>query len=104
MNFFLGPKSRFLAEKSDFCYRTPILVNGPFVALREPVHFPPREQFFDFPFPSYGRFRNKNPRQKVFPLPTVRATSASNSPSTLSAQARTLRVRAEKLDPRVNCA
>merc|ERR1711963_233771 len=38
---FLGPKSRFLVEKSDFCHMTPILVNGLFVALGETVHFPP---------------------------------------------------------------
>ena len=39
----LGPKSRFLAKKSDFCHTTPILVSGTFVALGE----------------SYGRFRKK---------------------------------------------
>ena len=40
-------------------------------------------------FPSYGRFRKETwpTRQKVFPFITVRALSASNSPSALSAQA-----------------
>ena len=32
---------------------------GPFVALGESVHFPRWERFFDFSFPSYGRFRKK---------------------------------------------
>ena len=36
---FLGPKFRFLAKKSDFCHTTPILVNDPFVALEETVHW-----------------------------------------------------------------
>ena len=31
--FFLGPKSRVLVKKSDFCHTTPILVDGPFLAL-----------------------------------------------------------------------
>ena len=82
-SLFLGPKFRFWAKKSDFCHTTPILVNGPFVALGEIVHFPPWERFFDFSFQSYGPFRTK----KVFPLPTVRALSASSSPSALSEQA-----------------
>ena len=38
---FLGPKSQFLAQKSDFYYTTPILINGLFVALGETVHFAP---------------------------------------------------------------
>ena len=54
---FLGPKSWFLANKSDFCHTSPILVNSPFVALGEIGHFPPWDQFFNFWFPSYGRFR-----------------------------------------------
>ena len=62
--FFLGPKSRFLAEKPDFCHTTPILVNGPFVALGEAVHFPPWERFSDFPFRSYS-FR----KEKILPPP-----------------------------------
>ena len=79
--FFLGPKSWFLAKKSDFCHTTPILVNDPFVALGEAVHFPPWDRFFDFTFQSYSCFRKKIrlTAQKVFPLLTVGATSVSNS-------------------------
>ena len=75
-----------------------ILVKDPFVDLGETVHFPCWGQFFDFSFPSYGCFCKKKKtwptRQKVFPLPTVRALSASNSPSALSAQAGLLRANA----------
>ena len=41
---FLGLKSRFLAQKSDFCHMTPILVNSLIVALGETVlvKFPPK--------------------------------------------------------------
>ena len=83
---FLGLKSRFLAQKSNFCHTTPNFVNDPFVALGETAHFQPSEQFFDFLFPSYGCFRKKHQpmRQKVFPCPTLGAPSASNSPSALS--------------------
>ena len=51
--------------------------------------FPPWERFFDFPFRSYSCFRKKIwlTCQKVFPLPTVGAPSASNSLSALSARA-----------------
>ena len=47
------------------------------------VNFQPWDWFFDFPFRSYSCFRKKIPltAQKVFPLPTVGAPSASNSPS-----------------------
>ena len=78
---FLGPKSRFLAKKSDFCHTTPILANDRFVALGVTVHFLPWDRFFDFPFLSYSCFRKKIrlTRQKVFPLLTVGATSVSNS-------------------------
>ena len=55
--FLGGRKSRVLAQKSDFCHTIPILVDGPFAALGEIVHFPPLGRFFDFAFPSYGRFR-----------------------------------------------
>ena len=47
------------------------------------VNFPPWKPFVDFPFQSYSCFRLT--AQKVFPLPTVGAPSASNSPSALSA-------------------
>ena len=70
----MGPKFRFLVQKSDFCHKTPILVNGPFVALGNTIRFPPWEPFFDIPFRSYSHFRKKRnrlTRPKVFPLPTV---------------------------------
>ena len=86
---FLGPKFRFLAQKSDFCHTTPILDDDPFLALGMTVNFPPWEQFFDFPFRSYSLFRKKIwlTAQKVFPPPTVGVPSASKSPSALSARA-----------------
>ena len=88
-SLFLGPKFRFLVQKSNFCHTTPILVDDPFLALCMTVNFPPWEWFFDFPFQSYSCFRKKIrlTAQKVFPLPIVGAPSASNSPSALSAQA-----------------
>merc|ERR1712016_454176 len=86
---FLGPKFRFLAQKSDFCHTAPILVDDPFLALGMTVNFPPWERFFDFPFRSYSCFCKKIQltAQKVFPLPPVGVPSASNSPSALSARA-----------------
>ena len=57
--FFLGPKFRFLAKKSDFCHTTPIFVDDPFLALGMTVYFPPWKPFFDFPFRSYSCFRKK---------------------------------------------
>ena len=50
--FFLGPKFRFLVQKSDFCHTTPILFDDTFLALTMMVYFPPWEQFFNFPFRS----------------------------------------------------
>merc|ERR1711940_212315 len=68
---FLGPKFRFLVQKSDFCHTTPILVDDPFLALDMTVNFSPWERFFDFPFRSYSCFRKKIrlTAQKVFPPP-----------------------------------
>ena len=66
---FLGPKFRFLAQKSDFCHTTPILVNDPFLALGMTVNFPPWERFFDFPFRSYSCFRKKIPADMSKSLP-----------------------------------
>ena len=86
---FLGPKSRFLVQKSNFCHMTPILVNDPFLALGMTVNFPPWERFFDFLIRSYSCFRKKiwlTP-QKVFPPPTLGVPSSSKSPSALSARA-----------------
>merc|ERR1711873_306869 len=86
---FFGPKFQFLAQKSNFCHTTPILVDDPFLALGMTVNFPPWKPFFDFPFRSYSCFRKKIwlTAQKVFPPPTVGVLSASKSPSALSAQA-----------------
>ena len=69
----MGPKFRFLVQKSDFCHTTPILVDDPILALGMTVNFPPWERFFDFPFRSYSCFRKqiRLTCQKVFPLPTV---------------------------------
>ena len=88
MYVFFGLNFLFLARKTVFCYRTPDFANGPFVALGETVDLAPSDRFFDFSFPSYGRFREGDPptQQKVLPHPTVRAPSASNSPSELSAR------------------
>ena len=60
MSFYLGQKSRFLLQKSDFCHTTPILVNDPFVAFGVTVHFPPWNWFFNFTFQSYSCFRKKS--------------------------------------------
>ena len=56
---FFGPKFWFLAQKSNFCHTTPILVDDPFLALSMTVKFPPWERFFDFLFWSYSSFRKK---------------------------------------------
>ena len=97
--FFFGQNFRILARKSVFCYRTPDFVNGPFVALAKAVDLAPSDPFFDFSFPSYGRFREGDPptQQKVLPHLTVGALTDSNSPSARSAlalRARALRARA----------
>ena len=91
-SFFFWQNFRIFARKSVFCYRTPDFVNGPFVALAKAVDLAPSDPFFDFSFPSYGRFREGDPptQQKVLPHPTVGALTDSNSPSALSA--RTLRL------------
>ena len=86
VNVFLGPKFQISAI---FGYRTLDFVNGTFVALDETIDLAPSDQFFNFSFPSYARFRKKKnwpTRQKVFPSSIVEAPSASNSPSALSAQ------------------
>merc|ERR1711936_629255 len=84
---FFGPKFQFLAQKSNFCHTTPILVDDPFSALGMTVNFPPWKPFFDFPFQSYSCFRKHIwlTGQKVFPPPTVGVPSASKSPTALSA-------------------
>ena len=72
VTFFLGPKSRFLVQRSNFCRTTPIFVNDPFLALGMTVHFLPWEWFFDFPFWGYSSFRKKKsgwPVKKSSPYP-----------------------------------
>ena len=49
---FFGPKFQFLAQKSNFCHTTPILVDDPLLALGMTVNFPPWKPFFDFLFRS----------------------------------------------------
>ena len=34
------------AKNPDFCHTIPILVNGPFIALRETFHFPPWDVYY----------------------------------------------------------
>ena len=87
---FLGQKCRYLAANASF---------GMSLALGMMVNFRPLERFFDFPFRSYSCFCKKIRLtcQKVFPLPTVGALSASNSPSALSAHARGLDKRVKSL-------
>ena len=83
MGVFFGPKSGFLAEKSDFCHTTPILINGLSVALGETVHFHLGSNFSTFRSQVMAVFvkKKRSTRQKVFPLPTARALTASNSHS-----------------------
>ncbi len=99
MGFFFGQNFRILARKSVFCYRTPDFVNGPFLALGDSFDLAPSDPFLNFSFPSYGHFREGDPpmQQKVLPHPTVRALSASNSSSALSARAGLELVRREFL-------
>ena len=72
---FLVKNFRFLARKAVFCYRTPDFVYGAFVALGETVDLAPSDRFFDFSFPSYGRFRKKKTSRrakKSFPTKGIR--------------------------------
>ena len=59
VRLFLDPKFQFLAQKSNFCHTTPILVNDPFLALGMTINFRPWERFFDFPFRSCSSLRKK---------------------------------------------
>ena len=87
---FFGPENSIFGPKIRFCFTTPTFDNGLFVALGQTDHFAPWDRFFDFSFPSYSLFvkrKSQSTHQKVFPHPPVRAPSASNSPSALSARA-----------------
>ena len=75
---------------SHFCRgRGGACIPGLFVALWEKVHFPRCGRFLTFRSWVMAIFVKKTwpTRQKVFPLPTVGALSASNSSSALSVQA-----------------
>ena len=81
--FFLAPKIRILARKSIFSYGNLFFRTATWVAQVVTQILRPTDLVYDFSFPSYGRFREgtRPMPQKVFPHPTVRAPSASNSPS-----------------------
>ena len=83
------PLGRILAQKAVFCYKSLDFIKGPFVALAKAVDLAPSAPFFNFSFPSYGRFLEGDPptQQKVLPHLTVGALTDSNSPSALSARA-----------------
>ena len=87
--FFLAPKIRILARKSIFSYGNLFFRTATWVAQVVTQILRPTDLVYDFSFPSYARFREgtRPMPQKVFPHPTVRAPSASNSPSALSARA-----------------
>ena len=84
----------FSSKNPIFCHTTPILVNDPFLALRMTVNFPPWKQFLTFRsgVTAVSVKKIRLTCQKVFPLPTMGASSASKSPSALSAQALRARV------------
>ena len=87
--FFFAPKIRISARKSIFSYGNLFFRTATWVAQVVTQILRPTDLVYDFSFPSYARFREgtRPMPQKVFPHPTVRAPSASNSPSTLSARA-----------------
>ena len=87
--FFLAPKIRISARKSIFSYGNLFFRTATWVAQVVTQILRPTDLVYDFSFPSYARFREgtRPMPQKVFPHPTVRAPSASNSPSALSARA-----------------
>ena len=99
VHFFLAPKIRNSARKSVFSYGNLFFCTETRIAQVVTQILRPTDLVYDFSFPSYARFREgtRPMPQKVFPHPTVRAPSASNSPSALSARAlraRALRARA----------
>ena len=88
MNAFFGPKILVFGQKIQFLPYDPNFGQRPVCSPRRDGLFPTLVTIFNFSFPSYGRFPKKiwPTLQKVFPLPTLRAPSASNSPSALSAR------------------
>ena len=89
-----GSKSR----KSIFSYGNLFFRTATWVAQVVTQILRPTDLVYDFSFPSYARFREgtRPMPQKVFPHPTVRAPSASNSPSALSARALRARARSAR--------
>ena len=79
----------FWPKNSIFATWPQILLMCRLKPSRRPFISSLRNNFWTFRLPSYGRFCKKTRlmRQKVLPLPTVGAPSASNSPSALSSQA-----------------
>ena len=84
----VAPKIRISARKSIFSYGNLFFRTATWVAQVVTQILRPTDLVYDFSFPSYARFREgtRSMPQKVFPHPTVRAPSASNSPSALSAR------------------
>ena len=71
VRLFLDPKFQFLAQKSNFCHTTPILVDDPFLAPVMTVNFPPWERFFDFLFRSYSSYTLYDLDQRALPPQTL---------------------------------
>ena len=87
---FFGPEISVYGRKIQFLPHDPNFGQSTVCSPWRDRSFPTSGAIFDFLFSSYSPFCKKKTwlmRQKVFPLPTVRAPSASNSPSALSAQA-----------------
>ena len=88
--FFFGPKNSDFGPKIRFSYGNLFFCTESRIAQVVTQILRPTDLVYDFLFPSYARFREgtRPMPQKVLPHPTVRAPSASNSPSALSAPAR----------------
>ena len=68
---FLGPEISDFGPKIRFCYTTPNFVNGPFVALRETIHFAPWDLFFEslFTFDFVKKKKTGRRTKKSSPTP-----------------------------------
>ena len=78
-HIFLGTKTCFSTQKPIFCHTTPNFIYSPFVALRETVHFPSWDRFFDFSCPSYGCLRKEKwPLIEIFPQLVGNMASKTN--------------------------
>ena len=89
VKFFWAKTLGFWPKNLFFLLLDPKFCQWPVYSPWKDGPFAPWDYFFDFSFPINGRFRKKTglTRQKVFPLPTVGAHSASKSPCNLSARA-----------------